>query len=78
MTENIETFLTVLAWFGLFIGGLMTLVLVFNAYELNNTTHGKLRQALARCQGRVIVPRSPTPYILMFIVSLAWLVSQGY
>jgi hypothetical protein len=74
----IESFITILAWFGLVIGAGVTVILIFNYYELNNTAHGKLRQNLAHCQGREIIPRSPAKWIVMFIVSLAWLIAAGF
>lgn len=73
-----EIFFTVLAWFGLFIAGGMTFAIWSRWYSLNHTSLGKLEQTLAKCQGHKIVPRNPVPYIIIFIVSAAWLLSQGF
>ncbi len=76
--ENFEVFITILAWFGLVVGFLISARIMFNTYELNNTARGRLRQMLANSTDTRIVPRSPALYIIMFIVSLAWLVAYGY
>ena len=71
----IETFITVLAWFGLVIGALKTAAGIYVWNELNYTSHGRLRQSLAGVQGKKLVANKPTPWIIMFFVSLAWLIT---
>lgn len=69
------TFITALAWVGMFLGGLLLASRFFTLYHLN-TPRGKLRRSVSEIRGFKLEVKSFTLPTVMLIVSICWLIAK--
>lgn len=73
--ETLVLFLTIIAYVGFAISVFMIWMHIYNDYQLNHTASGKLRQTLAAVEGKQLVVRPVRKYVVMLVISGAWLIT---
>ncbi len=73
--ETINTFLTVIAWFGAIIGAFNIFLYGYADHQLNHTSQGTIRKAIAEMDGKTITLKSVGGYVILLVVSGAWIIT---
>jgi hypothetical protein len=76
--ESLITFINVLAIAGFAVSVFMIFMYIYADHSLNHTPGGEIRQTLANMKGTQLVVKPVGKYVIILVISGAWLIAQWW